>query len=73
MGYIDASGQYHRENATMDAALPQRTSVWKQADHDRQRADHAAELVQPRLSNGQPNPEFIRLYPDEAKNTYHLI
>lgn len=73
MGYIDANGVYHHENVTMAEVVPRKTSVWKEADHDRQRADHAAELVQPRLSNGQPNPEFIRLYPDEARDTYHLI
>lgn len=57
----------------MQTIVPDKTSVWKQSDHDRQRADHKAELVRPYLPNGEPNPEFISLYPEESKTTYKFI
>lgn len=41
---------------------------YKGWNHDRQREDHRADLVQPYTSDGKPNREFIDLYPEEAKN-----
>jgi hypothetical protein len=66
MGFIDSSGKYHKEQATMQDAVPRPTSVWKASDHDRQRADHKFELVQPYLPNGEVNPEFLTAYPTES-------
>jgi len=63
MGYIDSSGAYHSGTPKMVDITPQATSVWKQSDHDRQRQDHKADLVKPYLPSGDPNPEFIELYP----------
>jgi hypothetical protein len=57
----------------MASIVPQKTSVWKQSDHDRQRADHKADLVRPYLPSGEPNPEFIELYPKESHETYGFI
>lgn len=34
---------------------------------DREREEHLADIVQPWDRNGNPNPEFARLYPEEAK------
>lgn len=73
MGFIGADGKYYEGQPKMALIVPQKTSVWKQSDHDRQRADHKADLVRPYLSNGEPNPEFIELYPEESKHTYHFI
>lgn len=73
MGFIGADGKFYTGQPKMASMVPQKTSVWKQSDHDRQRADHKADLVRPFLSNGEPNPEFIELYPVEAQETYGFI
>jgi hypothetical protein len=73
MGYIGADGKYHKEDVKIADAVPQKTSVWQQSDHDRQRADHKADLVNPYLPSGEPNPEFIELYPEESKEVYKFI
>jgi hypothetical protein len=73
MGFIGADGKFYTGQPKMASMVPQATSVWKAADHDRQRADHKADLVRPYLPSGEPNPEFIALYPEESINTYHFI
>lgn len=73
MGYIDAAGEYHTGDPPMATLVQDRTTVWKQSDHDRQRQEYKADLVRPFLPSGEPNPEFIELYPDESKYTYHFI
>lgn len=73
MGFIGADGKFYSGQPKMASMVPQKTSVWKQSDHDRQRADHKSELVQPYLANGDPNPEFIELYREESINIYHFI
>lgn len=73
MGFIDSTGKYYKDSPTMQTVVPQATSVWKNSDHDRQRADHAWELVQPYLRNGEVNPEFLTAYPDESREMYELL
>jgi hypothetical protein len=73
VSYIDQAGKYHKDSPTMQTVMPQSTSVWKNSDHDRQRADHAWELVQPYLRNGEVNPEFLTAYPDESREMYGLL
>ena len=73
MGYIASDGKYHSGSPKMADIVPTATSVWKQSDHDRQRQDHKADLVRPYLPSGEPNPEFIELYPEESKTTYKFI
>lgn len=49
--------------------LPQldgRAATDKQYGYDKQRQEHAIDLIQP-WANGKPNPEFIVHYPAEAK------
>lgn len=53
--------------------VPQRTSVYKASDHDRQRADHKADLINPYNRDGTPSEEFIDLYPTESEETFHFI
>lgn len=69
MGYIDASG-YHKGDVPMQDALPHPTSVWKNSDHDRQRADHKRDMLKPHLPNGDWNPLFLEQYPEEAKASW---
>jgi len=73
MGFIGADGKYYPGKPKMAEIVPQKTSVWKQSDHDRQRQDHKADLVRPYLPTGEANPEFIELYPDLAETTYKFI
>lgn len=65
VGYIDESGKYHKgeTNHNSDDVSP----IFKQWSHDKQRREHAQDIVQP-YKNGKPNDEFIFLYPEEAKN-----
>lgn len=73
MSYIDSAGKYHKDSLTMQTVVPQATSVWKNSDHDRQRADHKKDLIQPFLRNGEVNPAFTEAYPDECKEMYGLL
>lgn len=73
MGFIGSDGQYYSGQPKMASMVPDRTTVWKQSDHDRQRADHKSELIRPFNPDGTPNQEFIEQYPDLAENTYHFI
>lgn len=73
MSYIDASGKYHKENIALSDTLPAPTSVWKQADHDRQRADHKQDLIRPYNLDGTPSQEFIAAYPLESQEVYKFI
>lgn len=63
-GFIDASGKYHPGQAievNTDTAVTD-----KQYQHDRQRENHRADIVQP-YKNGKPNEEFILLYPEQSE------
>jgi hypothetical protein len=73
MGFIGADGKFYTGQPKMASIVPQKTSVWKESDHDRQRADHKGDLVRPYLPSGEPNPEFISLYPEESKTIYKFI
>lgn len=73
MGFIGADGKFYAGSPQMAQIVPQPTSIWKQSDHDRQRADHKGDLVRPYLPTGEPNPEFVELYPEESINTYKFI
>lgn len=73
MSYIDSSGKYHKENLPLADSLPSPTSVFKQADHDRQRADHKQDLIRPYNLDGTPNEEFISAYPLESQEVYKFI
>jgi len=73
MGFIGADGKFYSGQPKMATIVPQNTSVWKQSDHDRQRADHKGDLVRPYNPDGTPSEEFISLYPEESKYTYHFI
>ena len=53
--------------------VEQKTSVWKQSDHDKQRREHKADLIQPYKRDGSVNPEFLEVYELEAKETYKLL
>lgn len=72
MGYI-LNGKFHKGEPDVDKLMPRPTSTHKQAGHDNQRMDHKADLVQPYLPNGNPNPAFIELYPEESQETYKFI
>jgi len=41
-----------------------------QYSRDRDREDHARDMIQPWRSNGKPNRDFIREYPEEAKSMF---
>jgi hypothetical protein len=64
MSYIDQYGKYHRGEAP---ATIRTSSQYKAWDHDRQRADHRLDLLQP-WKNGKLSSEFKEMYPEEAKN-----
>jgi hypothetical protein len=73
MGFVGADGKFYSGQPQMADIVPQNTSVWKESDHDRQRADHKADLVRPFNPDGTPSEEFISLYPQESKTTYNFI
>lgn len=73
MGYVDDKGVYHKEVVAMQRHIPARSTIWKQGDHDRQRADHKRDLIRPYNPDGTPNEAFIEQYPEESKYTYKFI
>lgn len=66
MGYI-IDGVYYRGKAKPEL-IKGKTSVNKQWDHDRQREDHQADIVQMYDRDGTVNREFVELYPEVAKD-----
>lgn len=73
MGFIGPDGKFYSGQPKLASIVPQKTSVWKDGDHDRQRRDHAKDLIKPYLPNGEPNPAFIEAYPEESIHTYKFI
>lgn len=67
MGFIDEDGKYHKESAEVGMFVLPMQSTYRQHSRDRQREDHRADLLQPYLRDGSPNPEFISVYPEESK------
>lgn len=64
-GYI-LNGVYYEKMPPLEDLKDRRSATDKQHEHDRQRDDHAWELIQPYV-NDKPNPAFIEQYPVEAK------
>lgn len=65
-GYI-LDGKYYKKEPNLSELQTHQQSTWKEWDHDRQRNEHAADIVQPFRGN-KPNQEFIDLYPDAAQD-----
>lgn len=66
-GYIGKDGIYHRvKKVPVGELVTAPTSVHKQADHAKQRFDHAAEIIQPYDHDGNPNPAMIEAWPEDA-------
>lgn len=67
MGVIRNGKYYH--DATLDSGRVDGTisGIAASGALDRDFEDHAHDLIQPRLANGDPNPDFIEWYPEESK------
>ena len=65
IGYVDEHGKYRqgKRAATVEA----NSSQYKAYSHDRQRAEHLADLIQPYDRNGRPNRRFMEMYDEESK------
>lgn len=70
-GYIK-NGKYIKAEPIISDMKDTTQRTWKNADHEKQRREHARDMIQPRDYKGNPNKEFIQEYPEEAK-TYGLI
>lgn len=66
VGYIDADGIYHPGVEGVTTIGPA-SSQYKAWSHDRQRAEHQADLLQPYDRNGRPNTAFMEQYVEESK------
>lgn len=66
-GYIGSDGKYHRGRQPHVNADSSLYKVWS---HDKQRREHARDIIQPYLPDGSLNPEFRMEYPEESKD-YH--
>ena len=64
IGYV-INGKYYKGKSDLSELIVPQNSTHKEWDHDKQRSEHGADIVQPR-KNGQPNEEFIALYPEAA-------
>lgn len=54
---------------TGTATRPDVNSNHGEYSKDRQREDHAQDIIQP-FTGGQPNPEFAKAYPERAADYY---
>lgn len=61
-------GQYCRDCRTL--ANRTQSSGFAQWSRERDREDNSRDLIQPWDRNGVPNRDFIREYPDEAKQMF---
>lgn len=66
IGFV-INGKYYKQEPDLSSMQSLQNSTWKEADHDKQRFDHAADIVQP-FKHGKPNQEFIDLYPEASKD-----
>lgn len=66
MGYL-LNGKYHKGSPPSEVTRPRRQPGLKKYEQDRQIEEFRKDLIQPYLPNGQPNPEFIKAYPEEAE------
>ena len=73
MGWIGADGKFYSGQPKLPTMVFERSPIWKQADHDRQRLDHKRDLIKPYLPGGESNPDFVEEYPEESINTYKFI
>lgn len=65
-GYIKDGKYYKAEVVPIEQLVTVQQSTYKQADHSRQRFDHAAEILQPYDHKGEPNKAFIEVNPEAA-------
>jgi len=63
-GYV-LNGKYYKKKPDLNKLQNLQQSTFKEWDHDRQRSDHAADIVQP-YKHGKPNQDFIDLNHDAA-------
>lgn len=69
LGYIDDRGIYHHgETKPLSHDVNSQFRSWS---HDNQRKRFGRDIIQPYVGNN-PNPEFIRSYPEEAKRYFSL-
>lgn len=59
------NGRIIRGNKSLSNTT-QHNEQFKQFRYAAQRSDHKADILQPRDHNGNPNPDFIRQYPERA-------
>jgi hypothetical protein len=64
VGYV-VNGVYHRGAPNLPEMIIPQQSTYREWDHDKQRQEHGADIVQPH-KNGKPNQEFIDLYPEAS-------
>lgn len=68
-GYI-LDGKYYKSEPKVDQMKNGRAVTDKAYQHDRQRENHRKDIVQP-YKKGKPSGEFIRAYPDEARQYFN--
>lgn len=62
------NGKYYRdESLAPETPMPALASQAKQFSAEQQLRQYDREVIQPYLKNGDPNPDFIKYYPAEAR------
>ncbi len=67
MGYV-LNGIYHKGEPPKhikEYMTNRQNSTYKQHDHNRQRKDHAKEILQPRNPDGSPNEDYKQVWGNE--------
>lgn len=69
-GYIKDGKYYSNEGRPTDMIEPE-SPTFAPHQRDMQRVRHQHDLIQPYM-HGNPNPEFIREYPDESEGYFGI-
>lgn len=67
MSYI-LDGKFYKGEVPLHEVSKKVQSTFKSWDHDRQREDHARDILQPYNKDGSVNEEFVEQYPEESKD-----
>lgn len=54
----------------LSASRRSASSGYASYHREREREDNRRDILQPRLNNNKPNPEFIREYPEQSKKIF---
>jgi hypothetical protein len=69
LGYV-INGKYVRADEVPAETVPRKHPLHAAHELDRAREDFRRDFTQPYLASGDPNPEFVKAFPEESKQYF---